>query len=103
MHIWRRTLYMYQNENKESKWYRPKLQEPDDDEGVEATGLEDLILGDAVSAANPGEGREEAAGSEGSIETGNVIAVALRRLRLREAARVVDGGVRGLLLEDGEE
>lgn len=68
--------------------------------------MENFVLGDAKSAGNPRDGREEAA----ERESGAIVVAAVARalalalaLRFREAARKVDGGVGGLLLEDGEE
>lgn len=56
---------------------------------------EDLVLGDAASASDPGDGGTEASKGEAGIERESLTA--------GEAAGKVDGGGAGLFLEDGEE
>lgn len=68
--------------------------------------MEDFVLGDAKSAGNPRDRREESAETESRAVVVAAVARALAlalALRFREAARKVDGGVGGPLLEDGEE
>ena len=77
---------------KQKNW--PELEESDDDKSVEATGVEDFVLGDAKSARDPRNRREEATERERLMEV-NVVAVV-------DTTSVVYGSVWGLFLEDGK-
>ena len=86
----------------EKKKERPEFEESDDDESVESTGLENLIFRHPKGLGNP-RNRGEKAEDSGAAP---VLVAAMGYgdgMTVGEAARVVDGGVRGLFLQYGEE
>lgn len=76
-------------------WNGPEFEEADEDQDIEAAGVENLVLGDGEGEADPGGGGEEAADGEAGVEGDGAV--------LGEAAGIVDGSIGRLLLEDGEE